>query len=154
VGEGDERQSERGLLLYESGASPDVKARLTLPRVRLPPRMASHTIHVHLRLDPLIHSGPSYANSGVDSRRAQRGAIVNICSINSHVATKRNAAYVTSKHGILGLTKTCAIDYAEERIRCNGISPGYVETPASPAHRLDNVLWLTILDRSHWHRRM
>ncbi|WVQ81986.1 hypothetical protein IAT38_004113 [Cryptococcus sp. DSM 104549] len=67
--------------------------------------------------------------SAADPRRAQRGSIVNVCSINSFVAARRNAAYVTSKHGIVGLTKTCALDYAESGIRCNGIAPGYVETP-------------------------
>ncbi|WWC70205.1 uncharacterized protein I206_104155 [Kwoniella pini CBS 10737] len=64
-----------------------------------------------------------------DKCRAQRGSIVNVCSINSFVAAKRNAAYVTSKHAIVGLTKTCALDYAEQGIRCNGIAPGYIETP-------------------------
>jgi NAD(P)-dependent dehydrogenase (short-subunit alcohol dehydrogenase family) len=32
---------------------------------------------------------------------------------------------------VLGLTRTCGLDYAEERIRCNGVAPGYVETPVS-----------------------
>nr|XP_018263060.1 uncharacterized protein I303_04551 [Kwoniella dejecticola CBS 10117]OBR85218.1 hypothetical protein I303_04551 [Kwoniella dejecticola CBS 10117] len=58
-----------------------------------------------------------------------QGAIVNVCSINSFVAAKLNAAYVSSKHAIVGLTKTCAIDYASHGIRCNGIAPGYIETP-------------------------
>ncbi|KAK8864413.1 hypothetical protein IAR55_001661 [Kwoniella newhampshirensis] len=75
-----------------------------------------------------------------DPRRAQRGSIVNVCSINSFVAARRNAAYVTSKHAIVGLTKTCALDYAASGIRCNGIAPGYVETPITLAPENVEVL--------------
>ncbi|WWD17291.1 hypothetical protein CI109_101731 [Kwoniella shandongensis] len=78
--------------------------------------------------------------SSSDSRRAQRGSIVNVCSINSFVAAKRNAAYVTSKHAIVGLTKTCALDYAAQGIRCNGIAPGYVETAITLAPKNIEVL--------------
>lgn len=56
--------------------------------------------------------------SDPDPRRVgQRGSIVNLCSVNSFVGAKLNAAYVSSKHAILGLTKTCAIDYAAQNIR-------------------------------------
>ncbi|WRT66380.1 uncharacterized protein IL334_003335 [Kwoniella shivajii] len=75
-----------------------------------------------------------------DKRRAQRGSIVNVCSINSFVAARRNAAYVTSKHAIVGLTKTCALDYAAQGIRCNGVAPGYVETPITLAPENIEVL--------------
>ncbi|GFZ46997.1 hypothetical protein JCM24511_04223 [Saitozyma sp. JCM 24511] len=77
---------------------------------------------------------------GRDPRRGQRGAIVNICSINSYVAARRNSAYVSSKHAVLGLTRTCGLDYAEERIRCNGVAPGYVETPITLAPQNIDVL--------------
>ncbi|WVR07070.1 hypothetical protein IAU60_004109 [Kwoniella sp. DSM 27419] len=75
-----------------------------------------------------------------DPRRRQRGSIVNVCSINSFVAARRNAAYVTSKHAIVGLTKACALDYALQGIRCNGVAPGYCETAITLAPENIDVL--------------
>lgn len=69
---------------------------------------------MYRRDEPRNRSG---LTSSPEKRREQRGSIVNICSINSFVAAQRNAAYVTSKHGIVGLTKTCALDYAADGIR-------------------------------------
>ena len=42
---------------------------------------------------------------------------------------KRQAAYVSAKHGAIGLTKTVALEVAEQMITCNAICPGYVHTP-------------------------
>jgi NAD(P)-dependent dehydrogenase (short-subunit alcohol dehydrogenase family) len=58
------------------------------------------------------------------------GAIVNMASILGAVGWAGSAAYVTSKHALLGMTKTAALDYAGQGIRVNAIGPAFVETPA------------------------
>jgi 3-hydroxybutyrate dehydrogenase len=62
-------------------------------------------------------------------RRNGWGRIVNIASAHGLTASPFKSAYVTAKHGIVGLTKTVALELAEEHITCNAICPGYVLTP-------------------------
>ncbi len=57
------------------------------------------------------------------------GRIINLASAHGLVASPFKAAYVSAKHGMLGLTKTVALEVAEENITCNAICPGYVLTP-------------------------
>ena len=57
------------------------------------------------------------------------GSIVNIGSILSQVGWATAAAYVASKHGVLGLTRTAAIEYASQDVRINAIGPGFIRTP-------------------------
>jgi len=58
------------------------------------------------------------------------GVIVNMASVSGLFAEPGCYAYVASKHGILGLTKTAAFEYAKQGIRVNAICPAAVETPA------------------------
>ena len=58
-----------------------------------------------------------------------RGRIVNIASAHGLVASPFKSAYVAAKHGVIGLTKTVALEVAQAGITCNAICPGYVLTP-------------------------
>jgi 3-hydroxybutyrate dehydrogenase len=57
------------------------------------------------------------------------GRIINVASAHGLVASPFKSAYVAAKHGVVGLTKTVALEGAEHNITCNAICPGYVWTP-------------------------
>jgi 3-hydroxybutyrate dehydrogenase len=57
------------------------------------------------------------------------GRIINVASAHGLVASPFKSAYVTAKHGVLGFTKTIALEGAEFGVTANSICPGYVETP-------------------------
>lgn len=93
------------------------------------------------------------------------GSVVNVASILASRGWAGSAAYVASKHAIIGLTRTAALESAAEGIRVNAVSPGFIETPlllerhddasqaaigarhpldrlGRPAEVADTVLWL------------
>lgn len=62
-------------------------------------------------------------------KREGWGRIINIASAHALVASPFKSAYVAAKHGVVGLTKTVALEVAESGVTCNAICPGYVDTP-------------------------
>jgi len=67
------------------------------------------------------------------------GRIVNIASAHGLRASPFKAAYVAAKHGVVGLSKTVALETAREAITCNAICPGYVRTPLVDAQIPDTA---------------
>lgn len=62
-------------------------------------------------------------------QRNKGGSIINMASILSQVGFATSAGYVSAKHGIVGLTKNGALEYATEGIRVNAVGPGFIKTP-------------------------
>jgi 3-hydroxybutyrate dehydrogenase len=89
-----------------------------------PPEMWEKVIAVNL-------SSAFYATRAAlpGMRHRDWGRIVNIASAHGLVASPFKSAYVAAKHGMLGLTKTVALETAETGITCNAICPAYVRTP-------------------------
>ena len=85
------------------------------------------------------------------------GRIINIASPHGLVASPFKSAYIAAKHGIVGLTKTVALETAQQGITCNAICPGFVKTPLvdkqiddqAKAHKLprEEVIKKVILER-------
>src|SRR5262249_22722374 len=59
------------------------------------------------------------------------GSIVNIASTSGIAGNWNQSAYVAAKHGLVGLTRAIALDYAGQGIRANAVSPGFIETERS-----------------------
>ncbi|MEU8877144.1 SDR family NAD(P)-dependent oxidoreductase [Streptomyces javensis] len=73
------------------------------------------------------------------------GAIVNVASILGSVGWAGSAAYVAAKHGVVGLTKSAALEYADKGVRVNAVGPGFIETPALKSMDQDAYRGLTSL---------
>ena len=75
-------------------------------------------------------SGAFYlARAALPQLRLRRGAIVLMGSVQSFAAQRGATAYVTAKHGLLGLVRALALDEAQYGVRVNGVAPGSVDTP-------------------------
>ena len=62
-------------------------------------------------------------------KRRRAGRIINLASAHGLVGSPFKSAYVAAKHGVLGLTKSVALEVATLNITCNAVCPGYVRTP-------------------------
>ena len=67
-------------------------------------------------------------------RRNRRSYMVNVGSISSFVGQAKTPVYTASKHAVLGLSRSIALDYAREGLRCNCICPGITDTPMLREH--------------------
>lgn len=61
--------------------------------------------------------------------QAGGGAVVNMASILGQVGFENSPAYVAAKHGVIGLTRTAALEYSKEGIRINAVGPAFIRTP-------------------------
>jgi NAD(P)-dependent dehydrogenase (short-subunit alcohol dehydrogenase family) len=68
------------------------------------------------------------------------GSIINIASILGQVGFAYSSAYVAAKHGVVGLTKNAAIEYATQGIRVNSVGPGFIRTPLLDKHLTEEQL--------------
>lgn len=69
------------------------------------------------------------AKAALPHLKESNGVILNIASIYGLVAGPEATAYATAKGGVVNFTRSVAVDYADQNVRCNAICPGFVETP-------------------------
>jgi len=91
-----------------------------------------------LLMDVLL-TGPFLTSQAVipGMRARQWGRIVNISSINGKRGDPGKAAYCAAKHGVIGLTRTVALETAADGITVNAVCPGYVDTPLTRGQLAD-----------------
>jgi 2-dehydro-3-deoxy-D-gluconate 5-dehydrogenase len=77
-----------------------------------------------------------------------KGAIVNVASMHAIFGAPLSPAYAASKGGVVQLTKSLAVAWAEDGIRVNAIAPGWIETPMTAPARQDAARNRAILDRT------
>lgn len=79
-----------------------------------------------------------------------RGAIVNMASAAGLVGVPYNSPYSASKHGVVGMTKAMALEFANQGVRINAICPGGVKTPMLGAPPAEGVDWDAVMRSSSW----
>ena len=85
---------------------------------------------------------------GKESKEGKGGKIINLSSVAGLMGVPNRAAYVASKHGVVGLTKEMSMELADKNIQVNAIAPGVVET-AMTAGYFDNPAIVASLKKAH-----
>ena len=87
-------------------------------------------------------SGPFHCSQAIVPKMigSGGGSIINVCSIASYMGRPNRCAYVAAKSGLLGLTRTMAIDLASKNIRVNGVSPGMIASPFNQRFAADKEI--------------
>ncbi|RFA23556.1 SDR family NAD(P)-dependent oxidoreductase [Subtercola boreus] len=67
------------------------------------------------------------------------GSIINMASVLGSVGIAQSSAYVTAKHGLVGLTKNAALEYGAAKVRTNAVGPGFIHTPLVDANLTDEA---------------
>lgn len=99
------------------------------------------TLAVNLR-------GPyACARAAAEPLHGREGALVNVASVGGVVGLPRQHPYVASKHGLVGLTRSLALDWAPD-VRVNAVAPGYVSTELTADLEADDQLRASILERT------
>ncbi|MFK4761174.1 SDR family NAD(P)-dependent oxidoreductase [Microbacterium sp. ZW T5_45] len=80
------------------------------------------------------------------------GAVVNMASVLGSVGIAQNAAYVASKHALVGLTKVAALEYTAQGVRTNAVGPGFIDTPLVRASLSPDAL--SALEGEHAAKRL
>lgn len=82
-----------------------------------------------LTLDVNLKGGFLISKACIGMLKASRGNVVHISSVQGMASQAGVTAYAVSKHGLIGLVRSMAVDYAPYGVRVNGIAPGSVDTP-------------------------
>ena len=99
-----------------------------------------------------LTGGFNIARAALPALRQARGAMVMMSSVQGFAAQAGAAAYVVSKHGLVGLVRSLALDEAPHGVRVNGVAPGSVDTPMlrdAIALDPDPVALSAAIDRMH-----
>jgi 2-deoxy-D-gluconate 3-dehydrogenase len=100
---------------------------------------------MEVNLKSLFFLSQAFGRKALEEGR--RGKIINIASMLSFQGGIRVASYTASKHGVLGLTRLLACEWAAKGINVNAIAPGYIETSNTEALRADAERSAAILSR-------
>ena len=102
----------------------------------------------HEVIEVNLSSAYYLAHAALPALCETRGAIALMSSVQGLASQRNVAAYTAAKHGLMGLTKSIAVDFADRGVRCNAVAPGSVDTPmlrASLAEAEDEAAaWATV----------